>query len=193
MENHNHHLESKRDANHKIYSNKSIPIIQVIKEKLLSYKPLIVIFIFCLILSFVQNYFKVHQLELLMYSFMGYFLVFLSMFKFFDLEGFVDGFSTYDIITRRFKLYGYIYPFIELCLGISYLANFYLFLVNWIVLVVMTIGSVGVLRGIMSDQKIKCACLGTILNVPLSIVSILENFGMGVMAAYKLSLEYWSI
>lgn len=185
MENHNHHQESKRDATHAIHSNTSI--IQAIKEKWLSYKPLIVIFIFCLILSFVQNHFNVHQLELLMYSFMGYFFVFLSMFKFFDLGGFVEGFSTYDLITRRFKLYGHIYPFIEFFLGIAYLTNFYLFLVNWIVLVVMTISGIGVLKGLMSDQKIKCACLGTVLNVPLSTVSVLENFGMGVMAAYKLS------
>ena len=45
---------------------------------------------------------------------------------------------------------------------------------------------VGVLKSILSGQKIKCACLGTVLNVPLSTVSVLENFGMGAMAAYKL-------
>ena len=42
----------------------------------------------------------------------------------------------------------------------------------------------------MSGQKIKCACLGTVLNVPLSAVSILENFVMAAMAAYQLYYFY---
>lgn len=160
--------------------------LQSIKEKWLNYKPLIVIFTFCLILSFSQSHTDIQQSESLMYRFMGYFFIFLSMFKFFDLRGFVESFSTYDLITKKFKAYGYLYPLIELCLGIAYLTHFHLVLVNSITLVVMTIGGLGVLKSVLSGQKIKCACLGTVLNVPLSTVSILENFGMGAMAAYKL-------
>jgi hypothetical protein len=117
---------------------------------------------------------------------MGYFFIFLSLFKFFDLKGFVDGFETYDLITKRFKAYGYLYPFIEFGLGVAYLAQINLFTVNWITLIIMLVSGAGVLKSILSGQKIKCACLGTVLNVPLSTVSVLENFGMGTMAAYKL-------
>jgi len=121
-----------------------------------------------------------------MYYIMGYFFIFLSLFKFFDLKGFVDGFETYDLITKRFKAYGYLYPFIEFGLGVAYLAQINLFTVNWITLIIMFISGAGVFKSILSGQKIKCACLGTVLNVPLSTVSVLENFGMGTMAAYKL-------
>ncbi len=117
-----------------------------------------------------------------MYSFMGYFFTFLSLFKFFNLKEFVEGFATYDLITKRFRVYGYAYPFIEFFLGAAYLSNHNLFLINWVTVVVMTVNGMGVLKSILSGQKIKCACLGTVLTVPLSTVSILENFGMSAMA-----------
>jgi hypothetical protein len=127
----------------------------------------------------VQNNFADHNF---MYSFMGYFLIFLSLFKFFNLDGFADGFSTYDLVTKRFRVYGYIYPFIELLLGLAYLAKFELRIINGITIAVTTISGIGVIRSILSGEKNKCVCLGTVLNVPLSTVSILENFGMGIMA-----------
>jgi hypothetical protein len=117
---------------------------------------------------------------------MGYFFIFLSLFKFFDLKGFVDGFATYDLVTKKFRLYGYIYPFIEFFLGLAYFTKPDLFLLNLVTVVVMMVSGIGVLQSVLSGQKIKCACLGTVLNVPLSTVSILENFGMGAMAAFLL-------
>ena len=185
MKDHTHHKEDKKDCCHEVHKSVTHIWFQVIKEKWSNYKPLIIILIFSLILSFSNNNFKFWSL---MYSFMGYFLIFLSMFKFFDLKGFVEGFSTYDLITKAFRSYGYAYPFIEFFLGVSYLTKSHLLLVNWLTLVIMAIGGIGVLKSILSGQKIKCACLGTVLNVPLSTVSILENFGMSTMAAYKLML-----
>lgn len=157
-----------------------------LKEKWQSYKPLIIIFIFCILLSWVQNNLETHQVESMMYSFMGYFFIFLSLFKFFDLKGFVDGFSTYDLIAKRVRVYGYAYPFMEFFLGIAYLTKFDIFLINWMTVVVMTVSGLGVLKSVLSGQKIKCACLGTVLNVPLGTISIFENFGMGAMAAYAM-------
>ena len=121
-----------------------------------------------------------------MYFFMGYFFIFLSLFKLFDLKGFVDGFVTYDLVTKRIRAYGYAYPIIELFLGLAYLAKVALFFTNLITLIVMIVSGIGVLKSVLGGQKMKCACLGTALNVPLSTVSIIENLGMGAMAAYKL-------
>jgi len=149
-----------------------------------SYQPLLVILIFCVLMSLVQI--RPFQADPFMHSFMGYFFIFLSLFKFFDLNGFVDGFSTYDLIAKRFRMYGYAYPFIELALGLSYLAQHSLFFTYLATVIVMTVSGIGVVKSIFSGQKIKCACLGTVLNVPLSTVSVLENVGMGGMAAYQL-------
>lgn len=142
-----------------------------------SYQPLIVVVIIALLMALTQ--------ESTMYAFMGFFFVLLSLFKFFDLSGFVEGFSTYDLITPRVRAYGYAYPFIELALGLAYIGQYQLELINWVTVVVMAISGLGVLRNLSQGNKIKCVCLGTALNVPLTAVSLLENFGMGVMAAIK--------
>lgn len=52
----------------------------------------------------------------------GFFLAF-SFFKMLDLNGFADSYSTYDIIAKKFRSYGFSYPFIELFLGIAYAVN----------------------------------------------------------------------
>ncbi len=177
---HNH----KNDCCPEEESTRKNVFLRKVFENLNNYKPLIVIVIFCVLIPF----FQIHPLDTqkFMYYIMGYFFIFLSLFKFFDLKGFVEGFSTYDLITKRFLAYGYIYPFVEFSLGTAYLAQFNLLLVNWVTLIIMLISGAGVLKSILSGQKIKCACLGTLLNVPLSTVSVLENFGMSAMAAYKL-------
>ncbi len=157
-------------------------LISVAVRKLLEYKPLLIIVIFALILSYIHAY----NSSSFMYGLMGYFFLFLAMFKFFNLKEFVRGFETYDIISKRFKLYGFLYPFIEFALGIAYLTEYHLMIVNIVTLIVMIVSGFGVVKSILSGQKIKCACLGSTLNVPLGIVSIVENFSMAAMAAYML-------
>jgi len=151
-----------------------------IAEKVASYKPLILILGFCVLLSYVL------QPERCMEAFMGYFFIFFSLFKFFDLKGFVEGFSTYDVVAKKIKVYGYAYPFVELFLGLGYLTGVHPFFVNAVTVVVMIASGLGIWKSLLSGQKIKCACLGTVLKVPLGVVSALESFGMGAMAAYKL-------
>ncbi len=188
MEHKNDHHGKEKHCHMSADSISKHTLLKKILESLNSYKPLIIIVVFCLIIPIVQ----IGPLDpqKLMYYVMGYFFIFLSLFKFFDLKGFVDGFSTYDLLTKRFKAYGYFYPFIEFGLGLAYLGQFNLLIVNWITLIVMIMSGIGVLKSIMSGQKVKCACLGTILNVPLSTVSIFENFGMSMMAAYKLTFFF---
>lgn len=118
--------------------------------------------------------------------FMGLFFLLFAMFKLFDLNGFADGFQMYDLIAKKERRYAYVYPFIELALGLLYLGEHVLVLTNLITLVVMSVSAVGVIKSVTGGMKIKCACLGTVLSVPLSTVSIVENVGMGIMATVML-------
>ncbi len=180
---HDHHIH-KADSLHD-NQNTTIPKF---RDSFNAYQPLVVVVIFCILLSTIElDYFDTQRF---MYNFMGYFFIFLSLFKFFDLKGFVEGFATYDLITMRIRGYGYSYPFIEFSLGAAYLLQYNIVLLNLITLIVMLVSGAGVLKSILSGQKIKCACLGSVLNVPLSTVSILENLGMGAMAAYKLIIQF---
>src|SRR6266516_931777 len=117
-----------------------------------------------------------------MHDFMGFFLVVFSMFKFFDMEGFADGFQMYDLLAKPVRPYAYIYPFIELALGLSYLAHWQPKLIYSVTVIVMTFGSLGVIRALTKRLDIECACLGTALSVPLSTVAMVEDLGMAGMA-----------
>ncbi len=175
------HSHNHQDHEHPLHNHSAM---QKFLDGFNVYKPLVVIVVFCILLSIIES--NDFIAEKFMYNFMGYFFIFLSLFKFFDLKGFVEGFATYDLVTMKVIGYGYFYPFIEFLLGASYLLQYNLFWVNLITLTVMSISGAGVLKSILSGQKIRCACLGSVLNVPLSTVSVLENLGMGAMAAYKL-------
>lgn len=121
-----------------------------------------------------------------MQNFMGGFFVVFSFFKLLDLNGFVSSFQMYDPIAGQSKAYGYLYPFIELSLGISFLLGFNLGLMCLITLVLLGIGTIGVARTVLNKRKIQCACLGTVFNLPMTKVTIIENSIMIVMALWML-------
>lgn len=123
-----------------------------------------------------------------MHDFMGFFLVVFSMFKFFDLRGFADGFQMYDLLAKPFRPYAFVYPFTELALGLGYLAQWQPRVIYISTILVMTFGAAGVLRALVKGLDLRCACMGTVLRVPLSTVAVAEDLGMAVMAAAMLAL-----
>lgn len=117
----------------------------------------------------------------------GFFLVF-SFFKILDVPNFAVSFSSYDVVAKRWLGYGYLYPFLELGLGAAYLADFQPVATNVATLLIMGLGSVGVLQSVLAKRKIRCACLGTVFNLPMSSVTLIEDLLMVGMAATMLLL-----
>jgi len=153
-----------------------------------SYMPLIVIISLILLTSIIVSW-NVFHVKTLLSSFMiGFFLVF-SGFKLMDLPGFAQGYYTYDLLAKRFFAYGYIYPFIELFFGLGMI----LFPVSrWLLiaeLVVMLFSGLGVAIKLAKKEKFQCACLGTFLKVPLTKVTLVEDFGMALLALILLVLK----
>lgn len=152
--------------------NKSLTII--------TYFPLILIFIFLTTLSIWSSNFKI---TLFMNYFMGGFFLTFSFFKILDLKGFQMSFSKYDLIGKEIKAYGYVYPFIELSMGWLYLLQFNPIITNTATILILGIGSVGVIQSVIKKETIKCACLGTVFNLPMSNITIIENSIMLLMAS----------
>ena len=152
-----------------------------------SYKPLILVFAYILLVTlaveFVNGSFVLHRF---MPNFMAGFFLLFSFFKMLDLRGFASSYSMYDLLAKRVPAYGFIYPFIELGLGIAYLLAYRPMLINVITLFVMAFSSIGVILAVMNKQKIRCACLGTGFNLPMTTVTIIEDLLMAVMAAWML-------
>ncbi len=117
----------------------------------------------------------------------GFFLVF-SFFKLLDVPAFAAAYSGYDVLAARWPGWGYLYPFVEAGLGAAYLANAWPTGVNWLTLAVMLLGTVGVANALLARRTIKCACLGTGFNLPMSTVTLVEDLGMAGMAAAMLLL-----
>jgi cation transport ATPase len=117
----------------------------------------------------------------------GFFLVF-SFFKLLDVPAFAMSYSSYDIVAKRWLGYGYIYPFVELFLGISFLIPSFYWWSNVFTLIVMSVSIVGVLQSVLKKQKIKCACLGAVFNLPMSTVTIIEDALMILMSGISLIL-----
>ncbi len=117
-----------------------------------------------------------------MHDFMGFFLVVFSMFKFFNMEGFADGFQMYDLLAKPFRPYAYFYPFMEAALGLGYLAHWNPTFVYAATVAVMVVGSLGVFNALRKGLDLECACMGTVLHVPLSTVALVEDLGMAAMA-----------
>jgi hypothetical protein len=117
-----------------------------------------------------------------MHAYMGVFLVFFALLKIFDLEGFVNGFAMYDLIANRYSTWGYVYPFIELALGLAYLAFFWPTATYLATIVVFTFGAVGVVLALRRGLDIACPCMGSVLSVPLSTVTLTEDVLMAAMA-----------
>ena len=152
-----------------------------------TYKPLILIFSFILLVSLsFQISIAEFNSHLLMNHLMGGFFIGLSFFKFLNLKNFAESFSSYDPIAQRFLRYGYIYPFVEVCLGGLFIANSYLKFAYTATIIVLGITTFGVWKSLQRKSNLQCACAGAGFNIPLSYVTVVENLLMISMAGFSL-------
>ncbi len=157
------------------------------EKKATTYRPLLLILGYLLAVTASTLVAAGHwDTMLAMRVFMGGFFVAFSFFKLLDLRGFADAYRSYDIVAKAWSGYGFVYPFIELSLGLAYLAAVSPLWVNAITALVMAISLAGVLRAVISKKSIRCACLGTVFQLPMSTVTIIEDGLMLAMAVTML-------
>ena len=147
-----------------------------------TYRPLLILLAYLLVVTAIRAVDLMSAMSL----FMGGFFIAFSFFKMLDLRGFADAYRSYDLVAKAVPAYGFVYPFIELALGLAYLGHFHPALVNAVTAVVMAVSLAGVLRAVLSKQTIRCACLGTVFNLPMSTVTIVEDGLMLAMAVLGL-------
>lgn len=148
--------------------------------------PLMYVFAFIALVPLARQDLLNFDLALYMMDFMGVFFLVFGLFKLIDLKGFVEGFTQYDIITKRFKSYGYAYPFIETGLGILYLVGFMFLWQNLLVLALSLIGTYTAYKYIGHADEIECVCLGTVFKLPMTWVTFSENFLMLIMVLFMM-------
>lgn len=149
------------------------------------YVPLLVLLLVTALAAWAKNQTyvgTVGSLHYWMHDFMGLLLVIFSMLKLFDLARFADGFQMYDLLAKPWRPYAYAYPFVELMLGLAYLAGWQPRVLYAATIALMLFGALGVFRALARGLEVNCACMGNILKVPLSRVTLIEDLGMALMA-----------
>lgn len=154
--------------------------------KISNYWPLVCLVLVAIVASLAMTWGVAGGLKEWMHYLMGFLFCQFALLKLFNILGFADGFQMYDLVAKKSKAYAMGYPFIELALGLAYLSFFLPILTYLVTIVVMAVGTVGVVQTLRKGMNIQCACMGTVLSVPLSTVTLTEDIGMGVMALLML-------
>ena len=148
-------------------------------------RPLFLIFGYITVASILLHY-KAWDGRAAMLDFMGLFYIVFSFFKFLDLSGFVTSFRMYDPLASRISFYGWIYPFIELGLGLLFLFRLQIPIALVTTLIILGVTTIGVTRTLLNKQEIQCACLGTALKLPMTEATFIENAIMIIIAILML-------
>ncbi len=163
--------------------------LELPEKSFTTYRPLILIVAFITGVTLLAQYpFADFSGMLWMRHFMAGFFIVFAFFKLLNIRGFAESYQMYDVVAGVWKPWGFIYPFVELGLGISYLINFAPVWTNWITVIVLGVSSIGVIKSNLDKRKIKCACLGDVFNLPMSTVTIVEDVSMVAMALGMLFL-----
>lgn len=165
-----------------MHSDSALP-----EKSLKTYWPLILVFLYILFGTTYLAWLRAdYGWMKLMPDFMGLFFLSFGFFKLLDIKGFASSYLSYDLPTKIWPTWGYIYPFLEVGLGLFYLLRLWPIWTNLITLIVMGVSIIGVIQSVLQKRKIKCVCLGTGFNLPMSTVTIIEDELMIVMAGVML-------
>jgi hypothetical protein len=160
------------------------PIVN--EYSLQTFLPLITIFLVVFGITAIHQWYYGFTLHDALRIFMAAFFLVFGFFKIINLHEFAEAYSMYDIIAKRAYWYGYVYPFIELALGLAYLFDWRPKFINIFTLCIMMICAAGVFIELRAGHKIVCACLGAVFKVPMTYVTLLEDLMTAAMAALML-------
>ena len=161
-----------------------MPKVSPLKEKIILYKPLLIILAISLVTSAALSL-AGHMSY--MDGAMGLFLILIAALKLFDITGFAMSFARYDLLAGKVRAYALAYPFIELAFGILFLSGLIPLITNVAFIVIMVIGTAGVINTLRSGKSFQCACAGAGFSLPVGRVTLFENLVMLGMAALNLS------
>ena len=169
-------------SKYKVISNIPAQDNEIIRSsKIKQLKPLFIILGYISVTSILLNFRNWNSTNAML-DFMGLFYIIFSFFKILDIKGFSKSFKMYDPLAKKITIYGYIYPFIEILLGLMFLTRIEVNIALLITIIILGITSVGVTQTLLNKKTINCACLGTTLKLPMTEATFIENAIMIIMA-----------
>jgi len=179
-------IEEKHAADFKTESESILQTESTVEQsKFQQLKPLFLIFAYLFSAAFLLNYKEWSTTEAML-DFMGLFYIVFSFFKLLDLKGFPESFKMYDPLAKLIPAYGWVYPFLELALGLLFLMRFEITIALIVTIIILGVTTIGVTKTLLDKKSIRCACLGTALKLPMTEATFIENAIMLVMAVSML-------
>ncbi len=166
------------------HDHHKLHIINTEKISLLSYWPLALIYTISFGMALVSV--KYHANPDFMSHFMGFVLVFFGLIKLNDVRGFAEGFAKYDPIARNIPVYGRVYPYLEVLLGVLFILQLFALYPTLVTLLIYGASLYGAVKSLLNKEELHCVCLGTYFKLPLSRVTIIESVFMIGMSLWML-------
>tara|TARA_B100000427_G_scaffold313167_1_gene305271 strand:+ start:192 stop:902 length:711 start_codon:yes stop_codon:yes gene_type:complete len=171
-------------GNYKIYEeNIFSKIIEYFSSKKTLLLALSLVLISSLSLHIGEDNFELNEW---MVSYMGIFFLLFSFLKLVDVKGFSGSFKKYDLISKIIPSFAITYPFIELFLALTFLSGYFLITSYIMTLLFMTSQFFGVFISLQKKEVIKCACMGSSINIDISTLTLFENLVMILMSSYMI-------
>lgn len=153
---------------------KQTAVVPAVSSKI-EYLKLISIFLFLIISATTMSTLGgVNVLEWLRW-FMGGFMLFFGSLKLMGVETFIKVFPLYDLIAKRIRPYKYIYPFLQIFIGMSFFIGSLDFFREAIVVLMSLASLIGITSVVSKRGAVRFSYLGTILRLRFSTVVIIEN------------------
>jgi len=169
---------------YKIYEEKfTSKIIEYFSSKKTLLLALLLVLISSLSLQVSKDNFELNEW---MISYMGIFFLIFSFLKLIDVKGFSGSFKKYDLISKIIPGFAITYPFLELFLALAFLSSYFLITSYIMTLIFMTSQFFGVFISLQKKEVIKCACMGSSINIDISTLTLIENFVMILMSSYMI-------
>lgn len=121
--------------------------------------------------------------------FMGGFMIIFGGLKLVGIEVFIKVFPLYDLIAKRFPPYKYIYPLLQVFLGMLFIAGIFIMFRDIATILIGLSGLIGMIQIVSRRGPIRLSYLGTILRLRFSTVTLLENTIMVTLGILMLVAE----
>ena len=116
------------------------------------------------------------------HSFAGLWLLEIAAIKLFDIDEFAGKFAQYDFLALRSRPYAYVYPFIQLALGLAFIGGWHPLLTATVLLLVALVTLIGMFIKHENHALFTGHSFGNTIRVRLSDTAIIENTFMILMA-----------
>jgi hypothetical protein len=174
------HICEHDEAPEHLHESPKKTLRQRVKPYTLLVIAIIVVFLFAGIATVLEGYLEPHVF--MQYFMAGYFLVF-GIMQTISLKKSAKMLQQYDTIAKQVPLYGYLYPPLQIVIGVAYLLWVSPIIVNAVAAVFIFFTLIGVIDVLEQKKVVRCGCLGESMKVSVGWVTLVENGIMFIMAS----------